>query len=161
MDPPPGLLLRRMGQAPWFLAAMSCSCSTQLPSCSQMCLSAASALPALTQPWQCPHDLAMPPRVFGGCPRSPHLQRGFPKGAGKGAGVKFKHCWSVSCCFPTRIVAVSCTVLSGAGKPVLSNSLAPCVCHVLICKTGVGARERNQPGLSQGNGTRTEGAKGF
>lgn len=42
-----------------------------------------------------------------------------------------------------------------------SPILSPCVCQVLICKTGVGARERNQPGLSQGNGTRTEGAKGF
>lgn len=102
-----------------------------------------------------------PPYVFGCCLGSSHLQGGFPKGVEKGAGVKFKHCCSVSCCFPTRIVAVSCTVLSGAGTPALSNSLSPCVCQVLICKTGIGAHERNQPGLSQGNGTRTEGAKGF
>lgn len=45
---------------------------------------------------------------------------------GEGVGAKFKNCCSVSC-FSTRIVPVSCTVLSRAEKPKLSYLLALCV----------------------------------
>lgn len=58
-------------------------------------------------------------------------------------GVKFKNCCSVSCCFPTGIVPVSCTVLSGAEKPNLSYLLALCVPQFLICEIGVIRLKRN------------------